>query len=337
MKLATWHWHIEISSKCTLKCPRCAREEVPDTLVNTELGLGFFKKNFTPEFIQNNVEKITFCGDDGDPIYAHELIEVIEYFKSVKTVKFVIVTNGSYKKTDWWQRLGATLDQNDEIHFSLDGWDQASNEQYRVNSNWDSIIAGVTALRSTSDVYMIWAAIAFKFNEDMLDLMEQQARSLGFDRFQVTRSTKFNKIYPIYPEGDPLQPRDTLISNTHRFERDVVLLTTKQPSKIGEDTNFKLYRDLKDYNGIKPLCSVGNKGLYINSLGRFFPCCWVANRYNHNSEWVELAKNFDLNEKTLPSVLADDFWSSDFEIFPWEECRYKCNASVVNSDYATEW
>ena len=25
--LATWHWHIEISSKCTLKCPRCARQE----------------------------------------------------------------------------------------------------------------------------------------------------------------------------------------------------------------------------------------------------------------------------------------------------------------------
>ena len=35
--LATWHWHIEISSKCTLKCPRCARQEVPDTLINTEL------------------------------------------------------------------------------------------------------------------------------------------------------------------------------------------------------------------------------------------------------------------------------------------------------------
>ena len=88
---------------------------------------------------------------------------------------------------------------------------------------------------------------------------------------------------------------------------------------------------------MKPLCSVGNKGLYINSLGRFFPCCWVANRYNHNSEWVELAKNFDLNEKTLTSVITDDFWSSDFEIFPWEECRNKCNASVINSDYATEW
>ena len=30
MILATWHWHIEISSKCTL---RCAQQEVPDTSV----------------------------------------------------------------------------------------------------------------------------------------------------------------------------------------------------------------------------------------------------------------------------------------------------------------
>ena len=58
MYLATWHWHIEISSKCTLRCPRCARQEVPDTLVNTELDLEFFQRNFTPEFVKNNVEKI---------------------------------------------------------------------------------------------------------------------------------------------------------------------------------------------------------------------------------------------------------------------------------------
>ena len=75
--LADWHFHIEISSKCTLRCPRCPRQEIPDTLVNTELDLKFFQNNFTPEFITEHLEKITFCGDDGDPIYAHDLIPVI--------------------------------------------------------------------------------------------------------------------------------------------------------------------------------------------------------------------------------------------------------------------
>jgi len=337
MKLETWHWHIEISSKCTLKCSRCAREEVPDTLVNTELRLDFFKKNFTPDFIRDNVEKITFCGDDGDPIYAHDLIDVIEYFKSIKPVKFVIVTNGSYKKADWWFQLGSVLDENDHIHFSLDGWDQASNEQYRVNSNWDSIMLGVQTLRQVSDVYMTWDCIVFKFNESMLDSMEQQARKLGFDEFQITRSTKFNKVYPIYPINDPLQPSDLGISDKYRFTRELRNLSGRQPSQIGYNTNVELYKNSNTYQDVKPLCEIGNKGLFLNSQGHLFPCCWVANRYNHNNEWLELGSSFNLNKHTLTEVLTDPFWENRFENFQWTECKTKCNISVVNLDYATEW
>jgi MoaA/NifB/PqqE/SkfB family radical SAM enzyme len=337
MKLATWHWHIEISSKCTLKCPRCARTEVPDTVINTELKLDFFKKNFTPEFIRNHVEKITFCGDDGDPIYAHDLIEVIEYFKSVKPIKFVIVTNGSYKSVDWWQRLGRTLDQNDHIHFSIDGWDQVSNEQYRINSNWDSIIQGVTTIRGSSHVYMTWAAIAFSFNQNKLDDMKLLAKELGFDQFQLTLSTKFNKIYSIYPDNDQLQPRDELISNEARFQRLFTQFNDRIVSNVGSKTNLTLYNQSFTVNEVTPLCGIGNKGLYVNSQGLLFPCCWVANRYSHNSEWIELSKRFNLNEKTVVEVLADPFWNKEFENFSWTECRTKCNKAVVNQQYATEW
>ena len=337
MKLALWHWHIEISSKCTLKCPRCAREEVPDTLVNSELRLDFFKKNFTPEFILEHVEKITFCGDDGDPIYAHDLFEVIEYFKSVKPVKIVIVTNGSYKKPSWWMELGHVLDSDDHIHFSMDGWDQVSNEQYRVNSDWNSIVTGVRMLRQASDVFMTRDTILFKFNENHLDFIERQSKQLGFDEFQITRSTKFNKVYPIYPADDILQPLDNNISSSYRFERELRSLTTRSVSTVGQSTNNKLFQQQQEVNGVTPLCGIGNKGLFINSQGKFFPCCWVANRYNHNNEWMELSKQFDLTQKTLVTVINDEFWSNDFENFPWTECKDKCNSNVVDKDYATNW
>jgi MoaA/NifB/PqqE/SkfB family radical SAM enzyme len=337
VNLATWHWHIEISSKCTLQCPRCARTEVPDTLVNTELDLEFFKRNFTPDFVLNNVEKITFCGDDGDPIYARSLIPVIQYIKSIKPVKFVIVTNGSYKKEDWWHELGRLLTSDDHVHFSLDGWDQASNEQYRVNSDWDSIVKGITTLRNSSHVYMTWDAIAFSFNQNHLDDMQQLAKELGFDQFQLTLSTKFNKVYNIYPKDDVLQPRDNLISNTHRFQRVFTHFNNRRESSVEKRISLNLYNKLKDYNGIMPLCGVGNKGLFINSQGDFFPCCWVANRYTHNNQWIERSKKFNLYEKTLESVLNDEFWSGEFENFSWQECKTKCNISVVNQNYATEW
>ena len=334
--LATWHFHIEISSKCTLRCPRCARQEVPNGLVNTELDLEFFQRNFTPEFVLNNVEKITFCGDDGDPIYAHDLIDVIKYIKSIKPVEIVIVTNGSHKKSKWWTELGSVLSSDDTVHFSIDGWDNASNNQYRVNSDFASIINGINALRGTSDCQIVWAAIAFRFNENRLGHMRDLAKQLDVDVFQLTKSTKFGSIYPSYGIDDPLQPNVKFVSSSHRFEREIVELTNRAPTLV-HNKNIELYNQTPSRNGVTPLCEIGNKGLYIDARGRLFPCCWVANRYNHNSQWQQLAEHFDLHTKTLTDVLADPFWTGEFRAFKWQECQTKCSSSLVDKNYATSW
>jgi len=335
--LATWHFHIEISSKCTLRCPRCARQEVPDGLVNTELDLEFFKRNFTPEFITANVEKITFCGDDGDPIYAHDLIPVIQYIKSIKPVEIVVVTNGSHKKTAWWTELGTVLDSNDSVHFSVDGYDNTSNNLYRVNSDYNSIVAGLQVLRGISQCRIVWAAIAFKFNEEHLDHMKEFAQSIGVDRFQLTKSTKFGSVYPSYGVDDPLEPSVKFLSSTHRFEREVTVLSDAGEWESIPFTNNKLFNQTQSRNGVTPLCEIGNKGLYIDARGRLFPCCWVANRYNHNSDWQQLANNFDLNTRTLTEVLADKFWANEFQTFQWQECQTKCSSALVDEKYATAW
>ena len=335
--LATWHFHIEISSKCTLRCPRCARQEVPNGLVNTELDLEFFQRNFTPEFVQENVEKITFCGDDGDPVYAHDLIAVVKYIKSIKPVDIVIVTNGSHKKPEWWINLGRLLTPNDSVHFSVDGYDNASNNLYRVNSDYESIVAGIYALRSASTCKIVWAAIAFRFNEDHLDSMRAYAQQLGVDCFQLTKSTKFGSVYPSYGTDDPLQPSVRFVSSSHRFERETTAFTELGRHEEIKSTNIKLFDQTQSRNGVTPLCEIGNKGLYIDARGRLFPCCWVANRYNHNSEWQQLAENFDLHKKTLTNVLADPFWNTEFQAFRWQECQTKCSSSIVDRNYATSW
>ena len=337
MTLATWHFHIEISSKCTLRCPRCSRQEVPDGLVNTELDLEFFKRNFTPEFVRANVEKITFCGDDGDPIYAHDLIPVIQYIKSIKPVEIVIVTNGSHKKVSWWNDLGQCLGKQDSVHFSIDGYDNASNNLYRVNSDYDSIVAGLTALRAASQCQIVWAAIAFKFNEHHIDTMKKVAEQLGVDRFQLTKSTKFGSVYPSYGVDDPLEPSVKFVSGTHRFEREVVALSDAGEWQEIPLTNLKLFNQTKSRNGITPLCEIGNKGLYIDARGRLFPCCWVANRYNHNLDWQQIANNFNLNTRTLEDSIIDPFWTTELQTFRWQECQSKCKSSVVDEKYATTW
>ena len=337
MTLATWHFHIEISSKCTLRCPRCARQEVPDTLINTELDLAFFKRNFTEQFILDNVEKITFCGDDGDPIYAHDLVPVIDYIKRIKPVQIVIVTNGSHKKPEWWRGLGSVLTSQDTVHFSIDGWDNSSNNLYRVNSDFDSILEGVVNLRSTSSCRLVWATIAFKFNEDNLNKIASIAKSNGFDAVQFTKSTKFGSVYPSYGNNDALEPSSQLVSKSHRFERDVILLSSRGLNSHTNEKNIQLYTSVSETNNVKPLCEIGNKGLYIDARGRLFPCCWVANRYSHNNEWQTLAERFDLQTRTLTDVVADSFWGTEFKTFRWQECQTKCNRAKVDEKYATEW
>jgi MoaA/NifB/PqqE/SkfB family radical SAM enzyme len=335
--LATWHFHIEISSKCTLRCPRCARQEVPDSLVNTELDLEFFKRNFSAEFVLDHVEKITFCGDDGDPIYAHDLVPVIEYIKSIKPVEIVIVTNGSHKKPKWWQELGHVLSDKDTVHFSIDGWNNETNNLYRVNSDYNSIIEGVASLRSTSACRLVWAAIAFKFNQDHLTRIVSAAQISGFDAVQFTKSTKFGSIYPVYGADDPLEPGKQFVSGSHRFERDVVVLSSRGLNSQANAKNIQLYKSATEVNGVRPLCEIGNKGLYIDAQGRLFPCCWVANRYSHNLQWKAIATKFDLTRRTLADAVADDFWATTFKTFGWQECQTKCAAGRVDEKYATEW
>ena len=48
---------------------------MPETLLNNQLTLKFFKEQIGEATIKT-IQKITFCGDDGDPIYAKEFLDI---------------------------------------------------------------------------------------------------------------------------------------------------------------------------------------------------------------------------------------------------------------------
>jgi MoaA/NifB/PqqE/SkfB family radical SAM enzyme len=340
MKWPLWHWHIENSSICSLRCPRCPRSEIPNSLVQTSLPVEFFKRNFDQHMLQN-VLQISFCGDDGDPIYGKEFLETVEYLKSTKpNLSLRIITNGSHRTREWWEQLAKHLDGYDEVHFSIDGWDNESNNIYRVNSKWSSIMTGVNVLADT-DVYLVWAAIVFAFNYDKLDYMQKYATWAGFDKFQITLSTKFGSIYNNYltDGSDPLEPPVNWLPTGHRFERKIYTLTDKKQLDNGKSQyNLDTWNNVDKQQDIIPMCSIGNKGLYISSQGYFYPCCWMANRYNH-TRWNEFRNSaYDLNTRTLVDVLNDDSWHDFFNnLKNHSECVNKCSRHNYNIEYATSW
>jgi MoaA/NifB/PqqE/SkfB family radical SAM enzyme len=329
------HWHIEASSICALQCSRCPRSEVPESLLNRQLTLSFFQNQIGPSVIKQ-IRKITFCGNDGDPIYCHDFLEICQWIKTVNpNLELVIITNGSHKKYTWWEQLGQILTARDTVHFSVDGYDQGSNNQYRKNSDFAGIMEAIRTIRTSSDCYLVWAAIAFRFNENHLDVMQNMAQLLDMDSFQLTKSTKFGSKYPAaYGAVDLLEPtKSALISSSHRFERTTTALNTRlQPNQELRIEFLRRSKNLGQYSGI---CLIGNKGVFLNSQGEFYPCCWVANRYEHNKSWQN---RFNLNHQTFEEIINDDFWTSDFLKFDSLECQTKCTPDKLsNVSHTVEW
>jgi MoaA/NifB/PqqE/SkfB family radical SAM enzyme len=336
------HWHIEPSSICALRCPRCPRAELSESLLNRQLTLDFFQSQLGADVV-SQIRKITFCGNDGDPIYCRDLVSICQWLKQTNPdLHLVIVTNGSHRPVSWWQELAQVLDARDELVWSLDGWDQHSNEQYRINSDWQSILAGIRAFAVNTDTYRVWASIAFRFNQQHLDLQRSMASDLGFDLYQLTKSTKFGSRYPAaYGVHDPLEPTDeNLIAAGHRFERELSVLTERaRPSDVLKPVFWQRAQDLLSQAQYSGICLIGNKGIFLNSRGELYPCCWTANRFDHNQSWHKLAsERFNLWHKTFGEIIKDDFWSKEFLRFDSLECTTKCDSSRLNDqEHVTEW
>lgn len=332
------HWHIEPSSICALQCPRCPRAELPDSLLNRQLTLEFFQTQLREDVVKQ-IKKITFCGNDGDPIYCRDFIKICMWIKKVNpNIGLTVVTNGSYKSASWWNTLGKILDHNDEIHWSIDGWDHQSNQQYRVKSDWQSIMDGVYAFtQENTTTYRVWATIGFKFNQDHINSIKQLAKTLKFDCFQLTKSTKFGSKYPTaYGISDILEPTEVdLISSSHRFERVVETLSVKPNPNLQLKQIFFTRTEQLKHTGYSNICAIGNKGVFLNSRGEFYPCCWTANRYDHNQNWQN---KFNLYKQSFTEIINDPFWTTEFLKFDNLECKTKCTPDRLNDlQHTIEW
>jgi MoaA/NifB/PqqE/SkfB family radical SAM enzyme len=352
-----YHWHFEVSGKCALKCPRCPRNDIaPAPWMNKELTLDFFKSVLSPDLLRNTVKRITMCGDIGDPIYASQYLEIVEYIKIHNPkIHVYTITNGSFRKSEWWHRFAAISNEYDTINFSVDGYDQESNNIYRIGSNWDSIMQGMDIMCKKSSAFVYWATIVFSFNQDHLNQIYKQAKEIGCDGVQLTYSTKFGSKYGTAYGGDddPLEPRAEFISKTHRYERHFKNISGReQRNKEYLQHNLDLFNQISsEYDKvITPMCAIGNRGLYVSADGVIHPCSWVSYPYvslhtdrktiNFKDSFHQIFRDqLNLNCRSLEDILNDDIWSHLFNSFnhipkAWVECEQKCNCQLVNKEYA---
>lgn len=300
--------HLEVTERCNASCPQCARNinggEVNPQLHDAELSLADVKNILQPDFIQQ-LKRLYMCGNYGDPISAHDTLEIFEYIRSNNAkMQLSFHTNASAKTPEWWSRLPAAMGKNHYVVFSVDGLED-TNHLYRQGTVWSKIMANARAFIAAGGRAR-WDFIVFGHNEHQVEEARALATEMGFEQFNIKKSNRFfsttqGAVKLAHQAGNRRGEETTLISmptnpeyqnsaikqmaeiSKDRGEIPINFMTTVEElkGKIGtQKFNFHAdkKRDMEKYwDSAEIKCKVAEeKSIYITAEGYLQPCCWTA-------------------------------------------------------------
>jgi MoaA/NifB/PqqE/SkfB family radical SAM enzyme len=281
--------NLEITNRCAIACPECARTNNPWLRQNlAELPLDLLQRIFPLSAAASHRGiKINLCGNFGDCIYHSRFHDVVAHLKAAGFL-LNVETNGSHRPKAWWERTGEILSDEDIVTFSVDGLED-TNHIYRVNSRWPDVLAAMRSCAARRTV--VWKFIVFEHNEHQLEEAHRLARELGVRHLMFKKSGRFR-------EGDPLAPRDAEFLGTVSRNRQQVrrLLQEGVPTERRD-------REVQ----ILPRC-VHGKNSAITARGYFFPC--TSCESGEADSWFSIHEGeFDLRSASLDEILASPRWS----------------------------
>jgi len=272
------NFHIEPTSKCTLECPLCDRTWFYETF--KKRSLHEINVEHIVDFVGVNAD-VTMCGNNGDPIYHSQFIELCQKLKD-NNCKIKITTNGSAKPKSWWEKLNSILDKNDLLQFSIDGLED-TNHMYRKNAKWKTIMEAIKVFAKRS-CRLTWKFIVFRHNQHQIKDAKELSVELGFDHFKLEHSDRWLGKKELMPD------------------REFVDTYYQQQQKILIDPDFA--------TSMEPVCLVNDepsKDLYIDAEGDFYPCCWMGTyRYKYKSLFSPKRNNFNIADHTLDGILNNN-------------------------------
>jgi sulfatase maturation enzyme AslB (radical SAM superfamily) len=219
-------------------------------------------------------------------------------------------TNGSARTQSWWKKL-AKLNIN--VAFGIDGLGD-THALYRINTDWDKIIENAKAYIDAGGEAE-WHMLVFKHNEHQIGACQHMADQMGFKKFQVKHTSRFNdnKWHVLDDAGRTthiLEPTQKSIDMIPRVKQAV----TNQTPVI--QCKAKKYRQI-----------------YVAADGTVSPCCWL------DFSWIlplqDTRIDYMDNIGVMPSLasnsLAEIFESGYFDKIeatwtdkPLMECSKQC-------------
>ena len=191
---------VDISSRCRLACPKCARTILKKVKI-IDIDLSLIEKICSI----SNPKILNMGGTMGDPIYHPKFHKILEICNKSNST-YYIHTNGSGKTLDWWKKTFDLMKDDSHIYFSIDGLEDTCGG-YRVNFSSKDFyeVLEVLKLANNYKFKTYWVYTPFNFNEHQI----VKAAKLAIEnniKFIVRKSSRWNS------KDDKLRPMNSKLS-----------------------------------------------------------------------------------------------------------------------------
>ena len=310
--------HLEISSRCNVSCPMCARNvsggRVNPYLPLTEFSLKEIERAFPHDFVRR-LRRISFCGNHGDPATAKELPSILRFFRKINPGLLInLWTNGSLRSASYWASLAKILSV---VHFSIDGLAD-TNGIYRRGADFGKIMENAAAFIEAGG-FAVWDFIVFRHNEHQVEEAQALARKMGFGQFIVKKTGRF-----FSNSRQQTKSRHPVLNR--KGETEYFLEPPSNPvyqnASLRLDMASKGDRLRAHLNQTPVRCQVQEeKSVYISAEGYVFPCCFLAGqmylwhqkrRENQIHRFLdklpEKEESLNVKKRPLKEILQDSFF-----------------------------
>lgn len=303
--------HVELTDKCNAECPGCFRSHyggiVDSNIKNVQLDLNYFKL-LGEDFIKS-INYWLFCGTRGDPMSCTEIVDILEYIKSINNNAGVdVLTNGGMGSAKQFRRMSDILQGNESgfgrgsMTFSVDGWED-TNHIYRKNVKWDKVMRNILAYLEGPGLAQ-WDFLVFEHNVDDIpkvkefckehDIQLKLKQPFGFangpshpnlDTMAVHSRKDGSYMYEIYPDTKTkhydynFYAKET--TKNDFYNKNVIAKSAKYRTQLrtrteGYDDMYSYYW-LREHNNLDVDChAIKSKELFIDCDGMFLPCCFLG-------------------------------------------------------------
>lgn len=262
---------IEVSNHCNSACPQCPRNyhggaTIP-TLPLRRWSLPEFRRVLTDDVLKQ-IKKVYFCGTYGDPLTNSDLAGMCQWLRRHAEIRIGAHTNGGVGPVQQYKDLARCTDF---LAFGIDGLED-TNHVYRRNVKWSMVMRNAEAFIKAGG-HAVWDFIVFAHNEHQVEAARTMSQRLGFQQFNVKRTSRFLRRNHEYSASVDVLSR--------RGQVEYQLQIPKESRYINQDYHKIIaIQSIADYAATTKIdCNSRRIGeIYIGADGFVFPCGWLHDR-----------------------------------------------------------